>query len=92
MSTLHRLTIELDPELHHRLAEAAQQRGWPPEILAAECVAQHLEIAARHRTLVERFEAVDQSLAMLAQFVGDATASGEGIDLTKICRFGRKNP
>lgn len=91
MPTLQRLIIELDAELAQKLKETSKQRGWSPEALAAECVAQNLEIAARHKVLVERFEVIDDSLAMLARFVGDATASGEGIDLTKICRYGRKS-
>jgi len=90
MATLQHLTIELDDELLRTLKEMSKQRGWTPEALAAECVAQHFEIAGRHKALVERFETVADSLAMLAHFVGEATASGEGIDLTKICRYGRK--
>ena len=90
MTTLHRLTIELDDDLAQKLADAASARGWTPESLAADCVGQHLEIAVRHRALVERFEAVDQSLATLAQFVGEATPDAQGIDLFKICRYGRK--
>ena len=87
MPTLHKLTLELDDALAQKLTVAAAERGWTPESLAADCVAQHLEIAVRHRVLVERFEAIDDSLAVLAQFVGEATAGGEGLDLTKICRY-----
>jgi hypothetical protein len=90
MASLRQLTIELNDQLADQLREAARQHGWTPESLAADCVAQHLEIALRHRVVVERLEAVDAHLAALATFVGEATQSGEGIDLTKICRYGRK--
>jgi hypothetical protein len=91
MATLHQLTIELDEQLADQLTEAAREHGWAPESLATDCVAQHLEIAVRHRVVVERMEAVDAHLAALATFVGEATQSGEGIDLMKICRYGRKS-
>jgi hypothetical protein len=90
MANLHQLTIELDEHLADQLREAAREHGWTPESLAADCVAQRLEIAVRHRVLIERLEAVDAHIATLAEFVGEATQTGEGIDLTKICRYGRK--
>ena len=90
MTSLLQLTIELDEQLADQLRKAAREHGWTPEPLAADCVAQHLEIAVRHRVVIERMEAVDAHLAALAEFVGEATQSGEGIDLTKICRYGRK--
>ena len=91
MANLHQLTFELDEQLADQLKEAAREHGWTPESLAADCVAQHLEIAVRHRVVIERMEAVDAHIAALAEFVGEATQSGEGIDLTKICRSGRKS-
>ncbi len=87
---LHRFTIEIDDQLSSRLKTAAAEQGWSPESLAADCVAQHLEIALRHRVLVERLEATDAALATLAKFVGEATASSAGLDLSWICKFGRK--
>jgi predicted transcriptional regulator len=90
VANLHQLTIELDEQLADRLKEAAREHDWTPASLAADCVAQHLEIAVRHRVVIERMEAVDAHIAALAEFVGEATQSGEGIDLTKICRYGRK--
>ena len=90
MANLPQLTIELDQQLADQLRNAAREHGWTPESLAADCVAQHLDIAVRHRVLIERLEAVDAHIATLAEFVGEATQSGEGIDLTKICRYGRK--
>jgi predicted transcriptional regulator len=89
MSNLQSFTIELDSELAANLVEAAKKHGFSPESMAAECVAQHLEIALRHRVLVERMEAIDHNLAVLAVFVGEATQGGEGLDLTGICRYGR---
>jgi hypothetical protein len=84
--TLRKLTIELEVDLSEKLSTEAKAHNWNPEDLARECVAQHLEIAVRHRALVERLEAVDQSLAALAQFVGEAGAASEGVDLRKILR------
>ena len=90
MASLLQLTIELDEQLADQLRKAAREHGWTPETLAADCVAQHLEIAIRYRVVIERMEAVDAHLAALAEFVGEATQSGDGVDLTKICRYGRK--
>ena len=91
MASLSQLTIELEEQLADQLRKAAREHGWTPETLAADCVAQHLEIAVRHRVVIERMEAVDADLAALATFVGEATQSGEGVDLTKICRYGRES-
>jgi hypothetical protein len=87
---LHRFTIEIDAPLAERLKTAAAQQGWSPESLAADCVAQHLEIALRHRVLVERMEATDAHIATLARFVGEATQDSAGADLSWICKYGRK--
>jgi predicted transcriptional regulator len=90
MSTVQRFTIELDSELAARLTTAAEERGLSPEIVISDCVAQNLEIALRHRVLVERMEAIDANLAALAVFVGEATQGGGAADLEWICRYGRK--
>jgi len=89
--TLRKLTIELEEELAEKLYAEAKAHNWTPEDLARECIAQQLEIAVRHRALVERFEAMDHHLAVLADFVGQANASSEAVDLWKICRYGREN-
>jgi len=68
---------------------AARAHSWTPESLIADCVAQHLDVAIRHRALIERFEAVDAHLAALAEFVGEATQDGSNVDLAKICRYHR---
>jgi uncharacterized protein (DUF924 family) len=85
--TLRKLTIELEEDLAEKLWTEAKAHNWTPEDLARECVAQHLEIAVRHRAVVERFEAIDHHLAALARFVGQASASTESVDLWKICRY-----
>ena len=87
---LQRFTIELDDQLSQRLKTAAAEQGWSHESLAADCVAQHLEIALRHRVLIERMEATDAHIATLAKFVGEATQDSAGADLSHICKFGRK--
>lgn len=93
LMTIRKLTIELEEDLAEKLCAAAQANNWRPEDLAAECIVQHLEIATRHRVLVERFEAMDQHLATLARFVGQASASKESVDLWNICRYrGEKKP
>jgi hypothetical protein len=60
--------------------------------LAIDCISQNLEMALRHRVLIDRLGIVDQALIDLAAFVGEATAvpsgSGEGgFDLGSICRY-----
>ena len=47
-----KLTLTLAAPLALRLSAAAAERGWSAESLAAECVAQHLEVAIRHRVLI----------------------------------------
>ena len=84
MST--RYAIELDDALAERLEEAARNSKLSATELIAECVAQHLEVAIRHRTLIDRLDAVDQGLLELAAFVGEATAGGN-VDLSSMCRY-----
>lgn len=71
-------TVSLPAELAAGLRRAAAERGWTPESLIADCVAQHLEIAVRHRALVERLEQVDAALLEMARAAerhGAVTAS-----------------
>ncbi len=91
MASLQRFTIELGDELAARLVKAARDQGWTPEDLASDCVSQHLEVASRHRVLIERMEAVDAHIVTLAEFVGEATQDSGGLDLTTICRYGRES-
>lgn len=81
------LTISLAAPLAARLSAAAAEQGWSRESLAAECVVQSLEIATRHRVLVERLEQVDAAILGMAEAVGELGAPSGGIDLTKICRY-----
>lgn len=82
-----KLTVTLEAALAARLRAAAAERGWSAESLAAECIAQHLEVAIRHRTLVERLEQVDGAILDMAQAVGELGAPSAGIDLSKVCRL-----
>lgn len=82
-----KLTLTLPESLAAQLRAAAAERGWSPESLAAECVAQHLEVAIRHRALIERVEQIDSAILDMAQAVGELGAPSAGIDLSKVCRF-----
>lgn len=82
-----KLTLTLKAALATRLSAAAAERGWSVESLAAECVAQHLEVAIRHRALIERAERVDAALLDMAKAVGELGAPSGGIDLTEVCRY-----
>lgn len=82
-----KLTLTLETALAARLSAAAAEQGWSPESLAAECVAQHLEVAIRHRVLIERMEQIDGAILDMAQAVGDLGAPSGGIDLSKVCRL-----
>jgi hypothetical protein len=90
MGNLQEFTVEIDRDLAGRLVEAAKERGSTPEALIVECVAQHLELALRYRTLMDRLEAVDEHIISLAKFVGEATQDSGGIDLSHVCRYRRE--
>lgn len=82
-----KFTLTLDAALADRLSTLAADQGWSAEELAAECVVQHLEIAIRHRVLIERAERIDAAILDMAQAVGELGAPSGGIDLTKVCRY-----
>ncbi|MBX9934746.1 MAG: hypothetical protein K2Y56_25085 [Methylobacterium sp.] len=82
-----KLSITLEADLAARLTTAASERGWSPESLVADCVAQVLEIAIRHRVLVERMEQVDAAILEMAQAVGELGGPAASIDLSKVCRY-----
>jgi predicted transcriptional regulator len=84
MST--RYAVELEDDLSERLEKAAQSVKLSPAALIAECVIQHLEVAVRHRALIDRLDQVDQGLLELAGFIGEATASPK-VDLSSLCRY-----
>jgi hypothetical protein len=77
--------------LAKRIEEAANAAGIAATVLIAECVAQHLEVALRHRVLMDRIEVVDQGLLELATFLGEATAGGSSVDLANVCQYARSN-
>lgn len=87
MAKVASFTIELNDDLAAALSVAAQARGWTPESLVTDCVAQHLETAIRHRVLIERMEQMDGHLVAIAQFVGEAGADGGSVDLSRVCRY-----
>jgi hypothetical protein len=80
-------TIQIEQKLAERLDEAARIVKLPAAELIAECVLQQLDVAARHRAVIERLEIVDQGLLQLASFIGEATAGGDQVDLSKLCRY-----
>lgn len=82
-----RLTITLPADLAKRLSAAAAEAGVTAEALAASCVEQHLDVAARHMAVIDRLEGVDAALLELAQFVGEAAGASEGFDPSRICRY-----
>ena len=84
MST--RYAIELDDALAGRLEEAARNSKLSAAALITECIIQHLEVAIRHRALIDRLDTVDQGLLELATFIGAATA-GPKIDLSNLCQY-----
>lgn len=82
-----KITLTLEASLADRLHAAAVERDWSVESLAADCVAQHLEVAIRHRVLIERLEQVDAVILEMAEAVGELGAPSAGIDLSKVCRY-----
>lgn len=80
-------TVSLPPALAADVRRMAAERGWTPESLIADCVAQSLEIALRHRVLVERLERVDAAILEMAEAVGELGAPSGSIDLSKVCRY-----
>jgi predicted transcriptional regulator len=79
-------TVQVEKALAERLEEAARTTKISSADLIAECIAQHLEVAIRHRALIDRLEVVDQGLLELASFIGEATA-GSDADLSTFCRY-----
>lgn len=78
--------VQIETKLSERLEEAARRAKIAPAELIAQCVEQHLDVAARYLVLVERMEGVDQGLLDLAQFVGEATAGGN-VEVSSLCRY-----
>jgi hypothetical protein len=87
MATLSEFTIQVDRDLGERLLASAKELGSTPEHLIAECISQHLDLAIRYRTVLDRLEAMDEHVITLAQFVAEATQDAGGIDLSRVCRY-----
>lgn len=81
------LTITLPADVAGLLRKAASERGWTAEALAADCVAQSLEVAIRHRVVVERVDQVDSALLDLAKFLDVIKAISENAERADICRY-----
>ena len=82
-----KFSITLEADLAARLTAAASEKGWSPENLAADCIAQVLEVAIRHRVVLERLEQVDAVILEMAQAVGELGASAEGFEPGSLCRY-----
>ena len=80
-------SVALPREFAAVLRRNAAGRGWTPESPIVDCVAQHLEVAIRHRVLIERVERIDAAILDMAEAVGELGAPSAGIDLTKVCRY-----
>lgn len=80
-------TVSLPASLATELQRIAAARGWTPESLIGDCVAQHLEVALRHRVVLERLEQVDAVILEMAQAVGELGAGTEGFDPGSLCRY-----
>lgn len=83
------LTVVLPADLAAALASAASQRGWTSESLAADCIAQSLEVAIRHRVALERIDQVDAALLELAKAVSAVEEASGPLDLSDFCRYKR---
>ena len=80
-------TISLPSTLAADVRRVAAERGWTPESLIADCVAQHLEIALRHRVVLERLEQVDAVILEMAGAVGELGAGAEDFEPGSLCRY-----
>jgi len=80
-------TVSLPATLATDLRKVSAERGWTPESLIGDCVAQHLEVAIRHRVVLERLEQVDAAILEMAQAVGELGASAEDFEPGSLCRY-----
>ncbi len=81
------LTVVLPPDVAAALCAAASQRGWTSASLAADCIAQSLEVAIRHRVALERIDQVDAALLELAKAVSAVEDASAPLDLSDFCRY-----
>ncbi len=87
MATEVKLTITLEAALAARLSAAATEHGWSAESVAADCIAQSLEVALRHRVLIERMEQIDAAILDMAEAVGELAAPSAGIAGSGVCGY-----
>jgi hypothetical protein len=87
MTTDVTLSLTLPAALAASLRKEAAQRGWTPENIILDCIAQHLEVALRHRVVLERMEQVDAALLQLAQTVGEIEAAADAVEPGALCRY-----
>ena len=85
------VTLQFTDELLRRLATAAAAHRTTLDAMVVACVEQHVEVALRHRVLLERMEAVDTQVDAIARFIEEATSGGQdAVDLSRICRYPRQ--
>lgn len=82
-----KITLNLEADLAEALTQAAASRGWSPESLAEECIRQNVEIALRHRVLVEGMEVLYDTIRQMSEVIAELAAPSSGVDLSKVCRF-----
>lgn len=87
MANTTTLSISLQADLAELLSTAAATAGLSREAMVIECVAQQVEIALRHRVLLERLEEMDRHVVALAEFVGEATATPDPVQVASICKY-----
>ncbi|MFH6786759.1 hypothetical protein [Methylobacterium sp. MA0201] len=87
MTTDVTLSLAIPAALAASLHQEATQRGWTPESLVLDCLAQHLEVTLRHRVVLERMEQVDAALLQLARTVGEIEAAAENTEPGALCRY-----
>jgi hypothetical protein len=76
------LKLVLPATLFNTLERAAAQAHISVEQLAADCIAQAIDTALRHRVLIERQEQIDEALLTIAEFVGALAAGNADASLT----------
>lgn len=76
------LKLVLSAVLFNTLERAAAQAHVAVEQLAADCIAQAIDTALRHRVLIERQEQIDEALLTIAEFVGTLAGGDAGTSPT----------
>ncbi len=84
--------VVIDADLADNLTQAAQSLGLSREAFAAECLAQAVETALRHRVVLQRVERVDLAILELAGFLGELKAAAETSSAAPAKPFCRYRP